>query len=154
MVKFMSDTPSIFSVSPYSSSVAREMYPGQLGQDDQQDAARHMLASGTLARKYGPNVAQLLGKAHEWSVSPLQALMMMIGQRQPTPEYLMDTRNNALGAQLGARAQTQSELEDLVQSEAERAQLNAPTGRAVIRKAQGGAVRSPLNYVKECSCHG
>jgi hypothetical protein len=23
-----------------------------------------------------------------------------------------------------------------------------------VRKAQGGAVRSPLNYVKECSCHG
>jgi hypothetical protein len=142
-------TPSVFSVPTYAETVAYEMYPGQRGQNDRRDAARHMLASGTLARKYSPGVAELLGKAHEWGTSPLQALMMLIGQRQPDAAYLMDTRNNALGAQLGARARTQAELESLVQAEAERAQRDAPAGRAVIMKAQGG-----LAQLKECGYHG
>lgn len=140
--------PGIFSVSPYAAAVAKEMYPGQLGTDDRRDAARHMLAAGTLARKYSPGVAEFLGRAHEWGNSPLQALMMLMG-RAPQADYLMDTRNNALGAQLGTRARTQRELEDLVQAEAERAQQSAPEGRAVIMKARGG-----LAQLKECSCHG
>lgn len=141
-------TPSLFSVSPYAAAVAKDMYPAQLGTDDRRDAARHMLAAGTLARKYNPTVAELIGKAHEWGTSPLQALMVMMG-RAPQPDYVMDTRNNAVGAQLGARARSQRELEDLVQAEAERASRDAPQGRAVIMKARGG-----LAQLKECSCHG
>ena len=76
------DTPYVFSVSPYASSVARDMYAGQLGQNDQQDAMRHMLAAGTLARKYNPTIAELLGKAHEYSTSPLAALRFMLGRDQ------------------------------------------------------------------------
>jgi hypothetical protein len=141
-------TPNLLMVSPYADTLAEEMYPGQRGTDDQRDAARHMLAAGTLARKYSPGVAEALGKAHEWGHSPLQALMMLLG-RTPREDYLMDLRNNALGAQLGARARSQAELLDLVQAEAERAQRNAPAGRAVIMKAAGG-----LAQYKECSCHG
>jgi len=136
-------TPSIFSVSPYSSAVAKDMYPGQSGVDDQRDAARHLLAAGTLARKYGVAPAELLGKMHEWSTSPIEALKMMLGAA-PTPDYLMDTRNNAYGAQLGMQARSQAELEDMVQREAERAQLNAPADRAALLKpayAQGGSVK-------------
>lgn len=118
------------------------MYPGQTGVDDQRDAARHLLAAGTLARKYGVAPAELIGKMHEWSTSPIETLKMMLGAA-PTPDYLMDTRNNAYGAQLGMQAKSQGELEDMVQREAERAQVNAPADRAALLKpayAKGGSV--------------
>ncbi|CAB4122792.1 PcfJ-like protein [uncultured Caudovirales phage] len=133
-------TPSIFSVSPYSSSVAREMYPGQMGQDDQQDAARHMLAAGTMARKYGPTVADLAGKAHEYSTSSLRALMMMIGRGEMPPDYKLDMHNNALGIEMARRAKSQRELEDLVQQAAERSSKTQTEGRPWVNKAKGGEV--------------
>lgn len=148
------DTPSILSVSPYSRAIAREMYPGQRGQNDQQDAARHMLAAGTMARKYGPTVADLAGRAHEYAESPLKALMMLLGRGQMPPDYEQDLHNNALGIEMAKRAQSQRDLEDLIQSMAERAAPEQRPGVPWVNKAQGGAVRSPLNYVKECSCHG
>lgn len=148
----MPDTPSIFSVSPYARAIAREMYPGQLGQDDQQDAARHMLAAGTMARKYGPTVADLAGRAHEYSTSPLRALMMMLGRGDMPPDYKQDMHNNALGIELARRAQSQRELEDLVQQAAERAAREQQAGVPWVNKAQGGLIHSPLNHIKECSC--
>jgi len=134
------DTPSIFSVSPYAGSVAREMYPGQLGQDDRQDAARHMLAAGTMARKYGPKVADLAGKAHEYSTSPMRALMMMLGRGEMPPDYQQDMHNNALGIEMAGRAKSQREFEDLVQQAAERAAMSRTEGRPWISKAKGGEV--------------
>lgn len=148
----MPDTPSIFSVSPYARAIAREMYPSQLGQDDQQDAARHMLAAGTMARKYGPTVADLAGRAHEYSTSPLRALMMMLGRGEMPPDYKQDMHNNALGIELARRAQSQRELEDLVQQAAERAAREQQAGVPWVNKAQGGLIHSPLNHIKECSC--
>lgn len=147
-----SDAPSIFSVSPYARAIARDMYPAQLGQNDQQDAARHMLAAGTMARKYGPTIAELAGKAHEYSESPLRALMMMLGRGEMPPDYKQDLHNNALGIEMARRAQSQRELEDLVQAAAERAAIQQQTGVPWVNKAQGGVVRSPLNHIKECSC--
>jgi hypothetical protein len=147
-----SDAPSIFSVSPYARAIAREMYPGQLGQDDQQDAARHMLAAGTMARKYGPTVAELAGKAHEYAESPLRALMMMIGRGEMPSDYQQDLHNNALGIEMAKRAQSQQELEDLINALTERSSKQQQPGIPWIRKAQGGAVHSPLNHIKECSC--
>jgi tetratricopeptide (TPR) repeat protein len=134
------DTPSIFSVSPYAGSVAREMYPGQVGQDDRQDAARHMLAAGTMARKYGPKVADLAGKAHEYSTSPMRALMMMLGRGEMPPDYQQDMHNNALGIEMAGRAKSQREFEDLVQQAAERAAMSRTEGRPWISKAKGGEV--------------
>lgn len=134
--------PSLLSLSPYSRAVAADMYPGQLGQDDQQDAARHMLAAGTLARKYGPGVAEFMGKAHEWSESPLKALMMAIGAGQMPKDYQQDLHNNALGIELARRARSQRELEDLVQQAAERATKQRTPGQPWVYKAAGGAVRS------------
>ena len=141
------------SVSDYSKYVSTDMYPGQSGEHGQRDAARHMLAAGTLARKYGVAPAEFLGKMHEWSTSPLKTLKMMLGQ-EPTADYIMDTHNNAFGAQLGKQAKSQAELEDLVQLEAERAQLNAPKGKAMIVPADtkssyaaGGYVEYDPDYV-------
>lgn len=145
-------TPSIFSVSPYAQAIAREMYPEQLGQDDQQDAARHMLAAGTMARKYGPTVADLAGKAHEYSTSPLRALMMLLGQGEMPPDYKQDMHNNALGIEMARQVKSQRELEDLINALAERSSKQQQPGIPWIRKAHGGAVHSPLNHIKECSC--
>jgi hypothetical protein len=133
-------TPWLFSVPTYSETVAYEMYPGQKGQDDQRDAARHMLAAGTLSRKYGPGVAEFMGKAHEFTTSPLQAMKTLFGGQMPA-DYGMDTHNNAVGAQLGQRAKSQAELEDLVQAEAERASRTQTQGQAFIKKANGGIVQ-------------
>ena len=133
-------TPSIFSVSPYSGSVARDMYPGQQGQDDQQDAARHMLAAGTMARKYGPAVADLAGKTHEYATSPLRALMMMLGRGQMPPDYEQDMHNNALGIEMARRAKSQRELEDMVQDAAEQSAKTRTPGKPWVSKAEGGEV--------------
>jgi len=133
-------TPWLFSVPTYSETVAYEMYPGQKGQDDQRDAARHMLAAGTLSRKYGPGVAEFLGKAHEFTTSPLQAVKSVFGGKMPA-DYGMDTHNNTIGAQLGQRAKSQAELEDLVQEAAERASRTQTSDKAFIKKANGGIVQ-------------
>jgi hypothetical protein len=133
-------TPWLFSVPTYSETVAYEMYPGQKGQDDQRDAARHMLAAGTLSRKYGPKTAEFLGKAHEFTTSPLQAIKSAFGGQMPA-DYGMDTHNNRFGAQLGQRAKSQAELEDLVQAEAERASRTQTPDKAFIKKANGGIVQ-------------
>jgi hypothetical protein len=133
-------TPWLGSVSNYSDTVAYEMYPGQRGQDDQRDAARHMLAAGTLSRKYGAGPAEFLGKAHEYVTSPLQAVKTLFGGKMPA-DFDMDTHNNAVGAKLGQRAKTQAELEDLVQEEAERASRTQTPDKAFIRKANGGIVQ-------------
>ena len=116
------------------------MYPGQLGQNDQRDAARHMLAAGTLSRKYGPKTAEFLGKAHEFTTSPLQAVKSMFTGKMPA-DYGMDTHNNRFGAELGQRAKSQAELEDLVQAEAERASRTQTPDKAFIKKANGGIVQ-------------
>lgn len=143
------DAPSLLSVPDYSSSVARDMYAGQLGQGDQQDAMRHMLAAGTLARKYNPTIATLLGKVHEYKTSPLAALRFMLGMGQMPPDYDQDMHNNELGVGLGQRASSQRQLEQLVLEAAERAAQQRTPGRAWVNKARGG-----LAQMKECSCHG
>lgn len=143
------DTPSIFSVSPYARAVAAEMYPGQHGQDDQQDAARHMLAAATLARKYGPEWAERLGRWHEYTTSPLAALKTALGVGQMPPDYAQDLHNNALGAQMAGRARSQAELEHMINLLAEQASTRQQPGRPWVNKARGG-----LAMMKECSCHG
>jgi hypothetical protein len=133
-------TPSLFSVSDYANYAAKDMYPGKVGIDDQRDAARHMLAAGTLSRKYGPKAAEFLGKAYEFKSSPLKHVKSLFGADMP-PDYHMDTHNNKVGTKLGSQARTQSELEDLVQAEAERASKTKTPGQAFILKANGGIVQ-------------
>ena len=145
------DTPYVFSVSPYASSVARDMYAGQLGQNDQQDAMRHMLAAGTLARKYNPTIAELLGKAHEYSTSPLAALRFMLGRGQMPLDYEQDIHNNALGIELGQKAKTQLELEKLVLEAAEQAANQRTSGRAWIGAVQDDTAKT--KYAKGGAVH-
>lgn len=137
-----SDAPMLFAVPDYARAVAYDMYPGQSGQDDQQDAARHMLAAGTLARKYGPRTAMFLGKVHEAKTSPLAALRTLLGVGSMPPDYAMDMRNNRLGVELAGRARDQAELERLVMEAAERQ-------RAQPRYAGGGVVRGAMSAAAE-----
>lgn len=135
--------PWLPKVSSYSHMTAYDMYPGQQGQFDQQDAARHMLAAGTLARKYGPGVAEALGQAHEITTSPLRWIGSKLGISQMPVDYEQDLHNNRLGIELAARSKSQRELEDLVQREAERARSQQTPGTAWIGKPVRRADGSP-----------
>jgi hypothetical protein len=119
------------------------MYPAQQGQFDQQDAARHMLASGTLARKYGPGTAEFLGNAHEIVTSPLRWVGSKLGISQMPVDYEQDLHNNRLGIELARRSKSQKELEDLIQAEAERAQREQRPGSAWIGRPVKRAEGSP-----------
>ena len=140
--------PSLFALRDYARSVAGEMFPGQSGADDQMDAARHMLAAATAARKYGPEWAERLGQLHEITTSPLDALKRLLGAA-PDQSYLMDIYNNRLGAHLGPKYQSQADLERAILDLVERnASPSYGAGTPVIMKrAHGG-----LAQLKECSC--
>ncbi|CAB4154988.1 hypothetical protein UFOVP652_56 [uncultured Caudovirales phage] len=105
--------PGLFGVSDYAAKSSEQMFPGQSGQDDQRDAARHMLAAGTLSRKYGEKTAEFLGKAHERLSNP-KSFFNMLGMGEARYDYEPDVHNNRIGAQLGSRAKSQAELEKMV----------------------------------------
>jgi hypothetical protein len=134
--------PGLLSVPNYSRTVSYEMYPGQQGQFDQRDAARHMLASGTLARKYGPTAAEMMGKFHEITTSPLRFVGSKLGIAEMPVDYEQDLHNNRVGIELGKRAKSQKELEDLVQQMAEQAKGQRTEGKPwtgrPVRRADGG----------------
>lgn len=140
-------TPWLFAVPDYAETVAYEMYPGKSGQGDSRDAVRHMLAAGTLARKYSPETAALLGRLHEYKTSPLAALKTLLGLGRMPPDYEQDMHNNQLGIQAAGRAGSQAELEDLIQALAERSAVKKTEGVPWVNKARGG-----LAKLKECSC--
>jgi hypothetical protein len=138
------EEPGLLSVPTYSRTVSYEMYPAQEGQFDQRDAARHMLASGTLARKYGPTAAEMLGKLHEIGTSPLRFIGSKLGISEMPVDYEQDLHNNRLGIELGKRSKSQKDLEDLVQQLAEQAKGQRMegkpwTGRPVKRSDGGDA---------------
>lgn len=134
--------PNLIAVPGYSEMVARDMYPAQQGQFDQQDAARHMLASGTLARKYGPGTAQFLGHAHEVVTSPMRFIGSKLGLSQMPVDYEQDLHNNRLGIELARRSKSQKDLEDLVQAEAERAAKEKTAGKAWIGRPEAPVKRA------------
>jgi hypothetical protein len=149
--------PSLFGVSDYATKASAEMFPDQLGQDDQRDAARHMLAAATVSRKYGPKAAELLGKAHEYTSNP-QTFFSLFGIGQPRDDLPYDVHNNRIGAELGSRATSQAELEKLVQAMALQAQTKQTRDKPYImsreqmqarkEKAEKGMTERPQGYQK------
>ena len=115
------EEPSIFSVKSYATDAAKQMFPGQMGQDDQRDAARHMLAAAIMAKKFGPGTADFLGKAHERLSNP-KSFFNMLGIGEPRYDYEPDMHNNRLGAELASRTTSQAELEKLVRAMAMQSQ--------------------------------
>jgi len=123
--------PSLLGVTRYATQASARMFPDQAGQDDQRDAARHMLAAGTVARKYGPNAAKLLGLAHEYTSNP-QTFFSALGIGEPRDDLPYDVHNNRIGAELAARATSQEDLERLVKAMALQAQTQRAEGKPYI----------------------
>jgi hypothetical protein len=120
--------PSIFGVTDYATKASARMYPDQMGQDDERDAARHMLAAAMMSRKTSPGVAEFLGKAHERLSNP-ESFFSMLGIGKPRDDYEMDLHNNKLGVDLGSRATSQEELEKLVATMSRQAQNKKTEGK-------------------------
>jgi hypothetical protein len=125
------ETPSVFQVSDYATEASRRMFPSQLGQDDQRDAARHMLAAASLARRYGPKAAELLGKAHEYTSNP-NTFFSVLGIGEPREDLPYDLHNNRVGIDLGSRATSQADLERLVAETAKQATFQQTQGKPWI----------------------
>jgi len=125
------DLPSVLGVRDYATEASGRLFPDQGGQDDQRDAARHMLAGATLARKYGPNAAKLLGLAHEYSSNP-QTFFSGLGIGQPRDDFEYDEHNNRVGMGLASRATSREELEALVREMAAKASTEKREGRPWI----------------------
>ena len=123
--------PSLFGVSDYATKASARMFPDQLGQDDQRDAARHMLAAATVARKYGPKAAELLGKAHEYTSNP-HTFFSALGIGKARDDLPYDLHNNQVGVELAARTKSQAELEKLVEAMARQAQFKQTAGKPWI----------------------
>ena len=136
-------TPLLFSVPTYAETVSHEMYPGEGGQFDRKDAARHMLAAGTLQRKYGDTAAEMLGNLHEIKTSPFRWLGSKLGISEMPVDYEQDLHNNRVGIELARRSKSQKDLEDLVNAEAERAKTQQTSGAAWIGKPVKRADGSP-----------
>lgn len=119
-------------LNTYSKERSKEMFPKQYGIDDQRDAARHMIAAGTLARKFNPSVARFVGKGYEFLSSPATSIGYGLGLNEMPPDYAMDIYNNELGIELARKAKTQEEFERLVNMSATGALPEKSPGRAMI----------------------
>jgi hypothetical protein len=102
--------------SSYAQSRSKQMFPKQKNEWTQQDAARHMLASGMMAQKFGPTVAKIAGLAHEHGNAPVKTIGYMLGIGKMPPDYDQDLHNNALGMRIGKEAKSQEDLESRIQA--------------------------------------
>jgi hypothetical protein len=102
--------------SSYAQSRSKQMFPKQKSEWTQQDAARHMLASGMMAQKFGPTVAKIAGMAHEHGNAPVKTIGYMLGIGKMPPDYDQDLHNNALGVQIAKDAKSQEDLESRIQA--------------------------------------
>jgi len=151
-----------FTAKSRAERSAEEMYPGKIGQDDQRDAARHMLASGYLAKAWGPGIADLIGRAHEFKETPFRHLGALAGMSQYRYDRPIDLHNNALGIELAQKARDLEEFERLVNAAAERARptqtpgapwVPAPKEAEAMRKGsaqyqKGGVVKGAFKHAR------
>lgn len=129
-----------FTAKSRADRSAQEMYPGKIGQDDQRDAARHMLASGYLAKAWSPGVADLIGKAHEFKETPFRHLGALAGVAQHRYDRPIDLHNNTLGIELAQKAGSMEEFERLVNEAAERARPTQMPGVPWVPSAKDAEV--------------
>jgi hypothetical protein len=109
--------------SNYATQASERMFPTEAGEDDRQDAARHMLAAALASKAVGPTAADLLGKAHE-RFSNAESFFNMFGVGEPRYDYDMDVQNNRIGISLADQATSREELEALVKQMAEQASIH------------------------------
>ena len=124
------DIPGLLGVSSYARGRAAGMFPEESSQWTSQDTARHMLASGTLARKYGPRAAELAGYAHEIREQPIRFIGAKLSMTKESPDYTQDVHNNLLGIELASRSKSQEDLLELVKQMAADARDEQTPGKA------------------------
>lgn len=151
------DLPTVMEVRDYATEASERLFPDQGGQDDQRDAARHMLAAAVVAKKYGSNAAKLLGLAHEYSSNP-QTFFSGLGIGQPRDDFEYDEHNNRVGMGLASRATSREALEALVREMAAKSSTEKREGLPYIMsqekmdaraaKAAKGPAPRPQGYQK------
>jgi hypothetical protein len=135
------DVKADFFIDPssYAQSKSKEMYPTKKSEWTERDAARHMLASGMMAQKFGPTVAKMAGMAHEHFNAPVKTLGYALGIGKMPADYEQDLHNNALGIDLAKRAATQEELERLIKESTGKASKTQTAGTAWIGEPKNAA---------------
>ena len=133
------DIPGLLGVSSYARGRAAGMFPEESSQWTSQDTARHMLASGTLARKYGPRAAELAGYAHEIREQPIRFIGAKLGMAKESPDYTQDVHNNLLGIELASRSKSQEDLLELVKQMAADARDEQTPGKAWKGRPSGSS---------------
>lgn len=105
-------------LAQYSQDAAT-MYPEGSGWQDKQDAARHMLTLGDVARKTNPSFAKILGYLHEY--------VFDIGAS--SEDTAMDIHNNNLAALSLFNAKDYNEIKDRVKKLMENTQYQDTTDK-------------------------
>ena len=139
--------PPFYRASNQAITRAQEMYPSTVAQDDQADAARHMLASGYMSQSFGPTIAKGLGYLHEFKEAPIRTAGNWLGLSKPRYDYEMDVHNNALGIELAQKARDRLEFEKMVQDALRQSTTTTQSGRPrVMTPEQASEGRDALKY--------
>lgn len=125
--------------SSYAQAKSKEMYPKKKSEWTERDAARHMLASGMMAQKFGPTTAKMAGLAHEHFNAPIKSLGYALGLNGMPADYEQDLHNNALGIDLAKRAATQEELERLIKEMTSKSSKTQTAGVPFIGEPKNAA---------------
>jgi hypothetical protein len=128
-----------FDPSSYAQAKSKEMYPKKKSEWTEQDAARHMLAAGMMAQKFGPEIAKMAGLAHEHFNAPIKTIGYALGIGKMPADYEQDLHNNALGIDLAKRAATQKELERLIKEMTSKASKTQTAGTPWIGEPKNAA---------------
>jgi len=135
------DVKADFFIDPssYAEAKSKEMYPKKKSEWTERDAARHMLASGMMAQKFGPTAAKMAGLAHEHFNAPVKTLGYALGLNKMPADYEQDLHNNALGIDLAKRAATQEELERLIKEMTSKSSKTQTVGVPFIGEPKNAA---------------
>ena len=139
--------PPFYRASNQAITRAQEMHPNYAAQDNQTDAARHMLASGYMSQSFGPTIAKGLGYLHEFKEAPLRTAGHALGISKPRYDYEMDVHNNALGIELAQKAKNRAEFEKMVQNALRQSTTTTEPGRPrIMTPEQANEGRDALKY--------
>lgn len=103
-------TPYVLSARKDAIDTAYNKYGQMEEHNGRGDAYRHLVFQAMLTQKYGPKIAELIGKYHE---APIPTIFGGAGFTQPKDEKEMDLYNNALGIEIGQKATNRDEILDL-----------------------------------------
>jgi hypothetical protein len=83
-----------------ANTIPLEHYPKSTEHNGPADAMRHMLFQAQLTKNYNPTLAKIISQGHE----------RLLDWGQPNAEQAMDFHNDAIGRQIGAKAQSIDEM--------------------------------------------